>query len=238
MSWRVRRRSGAVSLTVADQPWVTVPRTRRPSGEQRLSAHLRYGSTTIAVTDGCTDPVRTVLDCARQLPFREALAVADSALRHGVDPGLLRAGAAGLQGPGSTSARLVIAHADPRAGNPIESALRAIALGVTGLAVEPQLEIDLGRFKVHPDLVDPGLGLVIEAEGWLAHGSTPERFARDLERYTLLALSRRLVLRFGRDHIVDHPEWVHSALVEAVAMRAGTRFEPAKGPSRLGSSAP
>lgn len=181
------------------------------------------------MTDGVTEPLRTVLDCARRLPFREGLAVADSALRHGVDPELLRARADALQGPGATNARLVIAHADARAGNPIESALRAIALGVTGLAVEPQHEIDLGPFTVHPDLVDPALGLVIEAEGWLAHGSTPERFTKDLERYTRLTLSGRLVLRFGRDHIVDDPDWVRTALVEAVAMRVGPRIEPAKG---------
>ena len=30
-----------------------------------------------------TSKVRTVLDCAAELPFDEALAVADSALRHG-----------------------------------------------------------------------------------------------------------------------------------------------------------
>ncbi len=30
-----------------------------------------------------TSKVRTVLDCATELPFDEALAVADSALRHG-----------------------------------------------------------------------------------------------------------------------------------------------------------
>jgi hypothetical protein len=47
------------------------------------------------VADGVTDPVRTVIDCARDLPFDEALAVADSALRSGkVGPDALRQAAA------------------------------------------------------------------------------------------------------------------------------------------------
>jgi hypothetical protein len=33
--------------------------------------------------EGVTSPAWTVIDCAKDLPFDEALAIADSALRHG-----------------------------------------------------------------------------------------------------------------------------------------------------------
>jgi very-short-patch-repair endonuclease len=210
-------------LDVPDLPWVTVPRNRKVSPAARETASISYGSTTLDVTDGVTDPIRTVLDCARKLPLPDAIAVADSALRHGtLSPEELRARAAFLRGNGAGQARYVAEHADGRAGNGLESALRAIGLRVPGLDVVPQFAIDLGSFTVHPDLVDPEHRLVIEAEGWLAHGSTQERFTRDLERYTKLILAGWLVLRFGRDEIIDHPERVARALGAALRLRIVT----------------
>jgi very-short-patch-repair endonuclease len=210
-------------LDVPDLPWVTVPRNRKVSPEARETASISYGSTTVDVTDRVTDPVRTVLDCARKLSLPQAMAVAESALRHGaVDLETLRARAATLRGNGAGQARYVAEHADGRADNGLESALRAIALRVPGLEVMPQLAIDLGSFTVHPDLVDPEHRLVFEADGWLAHGSTQERFARDLERYTKLILAGWLVLRFGRDEILDHPDRVAEALGAALRLRIVT----------------
>lgn len=73
-----------------------------------------------------TTPLRTVLDCARDLPFSEALAVADSALRAGmVDLAQLRKRAGGLRGPGAMRARRLAEHADGRAVNAVESVVRA-----------------------------------------------------------------------------------------------------------------
>ena len=199
-------------------------RNRNLIDEQRESATVCYGNTTVAVTDGVTDPLRTVLDCARRLPFREGLAVADSALRHqAIEEERLRATARSLHGPGAGQVRRVATYADGRAQNGIESALRALALDVPGLWVVPQFEIDLGAFKVHPDLVDPNLRLVIEAEGWLAQGSTRERFNKDLERYTLLGLERWLVLRFGREGILGAPNEVLAQLGAGVALTRDLR---------------
>jgi hypothetical protein len=209
---------GLEVLHVAAQPWVTIPRNRKLRG--RDGVHVGYGSTTREVTDGVTDPLRTVLDCTRRLPFTEALAVADSALRQGkIEPAELRERARQLRGTGASAARRVAGHADGRAANPLESALRAIAVHVPGLAPEPQFAIELGSFTVHPDLVDAEHRLVIEAEGWLAHGSTPERFARDLERYTTLTLAGWLVVRFGRDEIIDRGDRVAAAIEQALRLR-------------------
>ena len=64
------------------------------------------------VVDGVTSPLRTVLDCARRLPFSEALAVADSALRSGlVTEDELRLAAAGTRGPGCKNIRRAAAEA-------------------------------------------------------------------------------------------------------------------------------
>jgi len=206
-------------LHVPDTHWVTVPRNRKVAPAQREGANLVYGATVADVTNGVTDPLRTVLDCARRLPLAEALAVADSALRHGaVDLAELQAQAAGLRGNGAGAARFVAAHADGRAANGLESALRAVALKIPGLDVVPQFEIDVG-FTVHPDLVDPARRLVIEADGWLAHGSSPRRFADDLERYTQLVLHGWFVLRFGRDAILEHPERVAAAIHQSLGLR-------------------
>lgn len=84
---------------------VTVPRGRR----DRMPSFLRTRRTTVLhyaeLTEdehrtGVTGPVRTVIDCARTLPFPEALAVADSALRAGAvtSAGLIEA-ADRLSGP-------------------------------------------------------------------------------------------------------------------------------------------
>lgn len=70
--------------TVPEVTWVTLPRARgtlrrKTSGVHVHRSDLPVGSSRARVTD----PLRTVLDCARILPFDEALTVADSALRSG-----------------------------------------------------------------------------------------------------------------------------------------------------------
>ena len=66
-------------------------------------------------------------------------------------------------------------YASPLAANPFESVLRGIAIDA-GLAVQPQSPILLGSVTVHPDVVDCGRRLVIEAESWEWH-SGKEAFA-------------------------------------------------------------
>lgn len=154
--------------TPPDRPWVTYPRNRHLRPEGRAEGHPRWGSLTAAeVEAGVTDPVRTVLDCARVLPFDEALAVADSALRAGdVTRDALVATAAHLRGPGAPAARRVASLADGRAANPFESVLRAIALEVPELHLEPQHRVwDRGLWAT-VDLGDPELRLALEAEGF------------------------------------------------------------------------
>lgn len=79
--------------------------------------------------DGLTTPLRTVLDCARSLPFGEALTVADSALRLGaISTSELLAAADQASGNGCRQIRRVAEFADSRAESALESMLRSRVL--------------------------------------------------------------------------------------------------------------
>lgn len=65
-------------------PVVTVPRNRKVEAPRRDGVDVRWAQ--LPATDVVahrTTRLRTVVDCARSLPFDEALCVADSALREG-----------------------------------------------------------------------------------------------------------------------------------------------------------
>lgn len=60
-----------------DRPWVTVRRKRHLDAETRAVVNVSYADLTPdEIVDGVTSPLRTVLDCARRLPFDEATAKA------------------------------------------------------------------------------------------------------------------------------------------------------------------
>lgn len=108
-------------------------------------------------------------------------------------------------------------HADGRAANPFESVLRAIASGVAGLSVVPQLWISgIGQ----PDLVDERLRLVLEADSVEFHG---RRIAlrKDCERYNALVVEGWLVLRFAWEHVIHDPEYVRRVITGVVLLLSG-----------------
>lgn len=200
------------------QVTVTVP----PHGHRgRGDVEVRWSALSDSeVHRHVTRPARTVLDCARTLPFDEALAVADSALREGaVEPHELQAAAASLPRTGRSRALKVVEAADARAANPFESVVRAVALDVPGLTVEPQGEVP-GVGWV--DLLDHRLGLVVEADSFQHHG-TLAGLRRDVRRYTDLTRRGLTVVRFlWEEAMFDQPR-VHAVLVDAVAQCAAVR---------------
>jgi very-short-patch-repair endonuclease len=199
-----------------DRPWVTVARSRNISTARREAVHLVYADIGDDVIDGVTAPVRTVIDCARRLPFDEALAVADSALRAGdVTQADLKAASATLKGRGAAHSRMVASSATPRAANPFESVLRAIALEFP-LDLTPQTPVVVGGQTYVPDLVDTTRKLVLEADSWRFHASQ-QGHARDCRRYNALALGGWLVLRFTWDQVMHSPDYVRQVLAEAVS---------------------
>ena len=209
LGWKVKR------LPVS--PVVTVPRNRKLPPARRDGVDVRWANLPVSEVDRhCTTRTRTVIDCARSLPFDEALCVADSALREG------RVTRADLVGAASTSPRTgrsaaarVAELADGRAANPFESCLRAIALGVEGLSVTPQLAVPgIG----HADLGDAGLRVLLEADSFEFH-ALPAAFTYDIRRYTAMVRAGWAVLRFCWEDVMLRPQLVHDTLADVVLLQ-------------------
>ncbi len=204
--------------TVPDSPHVTVPAKRRVAVERRRGVNLhRADLHDDDVVDGVTNAEVTLLQCLRSLPFDEGLTVADSALRHGVPPSTLRRISASACGPGAPKIRRICAEATPRSANPFESVLRAIALDVVGLHVQPQRYI---AARTRPDLVDEALTIVIEADSFTWHGGRAA-LRRDAKRYNLMVLDGWIVLRFAWEDVMHDPDYVRETLTRVVALAEG-----------------
>jgi very-short-patch-repair endonuclease len=105
----------------------------------------------------------------------------------------------------------------PRAANPFESFLRAIALDVAGLAVRPQVNIRGPDIVARPDLVDEDLRIVLEADSFQWHGGRTQ-LSSDARRYDLLVVSGWIVLRFSYEHVMLQPEFVRRVLARGVML--------------------
>jgi very-short-patch-repair endonuclease len=205
--------------TVPELPDVTVRRNRVIAEERRAGVVLHRADLAAHEVEGMvTSRERTMIDCMRSLPFDEALAIADSALRHnGLTKRRLVELAATVKGAGAPQARWVAREATPLAANPFESVLRALALCVTGLDLRPQVVIADASGRGRPDLVDPRRRLVLEAESHSWH-SRRGALRRDCRRYTKLVLLGWRVLRFAWEDVMFDQDYVRECLVEAAAL--------------------
>lgn len=196
-----------------ERSWVTVPRGRRLTAKARAATHVTYAALDPAERrTGVTAPIRTVIDCARTLPFDEALAVADSALRsQDVRQRSLVEAADLVRGKGAANARRVALNADGRAANPFESVLRALILDCGLSGFEPQARVLAGDREWHPDLVNRDLGVVVEADSWTFH-ATRAGHSRDCVRYNALSLEGWVVLRFTWEQVMLAPDYVVATL--------------------------
>jgi very-short-patch-repair endonuclease len=199
------------------RPTVTVPRKRKVHASTRADVDVFWRSLAAGrVAAGqVTQPLQTLIDCARWLPFDEALAIADSALRHRsvTREQLLAAATSSNNGRGSPAVVRVLRAADGRADNPFESSLRAISLDVPGLRLVPQVEIRWkGRSPVRPDLVDERLRIVAEADSFEHHQRHPRTAGIDCARYDNLVAEGWTVLRFAWEQVMYRPDWVRRCL--------------------------
>ena len=188
---------------------VTVPRNSRPQPRKGTTVH--YADLD---DEDVTSPLRTVLDCAATLPFREGLAIADSACRlELVDQDQLLEAALRLRGPNRRRVLRVALHADGRAANPFESALRAIVIerGITGF--QPQLLIPGGYGAGRSgsdkdkrvDLGDPERLAIFEADSFEHHGLR-SALAADCRRYDELVSQGWQLLRFSYEQVMFEAE--------------------------------
>jgi very-short-patch-repair endonuclease len=166
--------------------------------------------------DPCTPvtrPLQTTLDCARRMPFCEAVVIIDSALRkRAVQAAALHAAAEAAGGPGSSRLRRAVRHADQLAGSALESVLRLL--------------IDLLDVEVRTQVLIPGVGrvdilingwLVIEADGYAFHADR-EAYRNDRRRDNALSERGYTRLRFPWEDVRSRPVEVLRQ-IEAVLLR-------------------
>lgn len=206
-----------------DLAHVTLPRGRKLREPARTGVRRHWRDLTAdEIVDGwVTSPARTVIDCCLDLPFDEALAVADSSWRAGLSPLVVRDLALRLPPRSRRKVGRVLQHVDRGAANPFESVLRALCLQVDGLSVVTQHVVKGRGFFAQVDLADQSLRIVIEAEGFETHGTRPA-LKRDCRRYTGLAARGWVVLRFTWDEVMFEPDYVLAALRETVTVRQPT----------------
>lgn len=205
--------------TQPELPEVAINPRRHLPPERRTGVRVAWMN--VAEDDvvaGVTTPLKTVLDCARHLPFDEALAIADSALRSG---SVTRAEmeAADVRGAGAAAVRRVLAHADGRAANAFESVLRALCIE-EGVDVVPQQAVELTTGTVHPDLVCRVRRFVLEADSWSFH-ATRKAHKRDCVRYNLLTAHGWRVFRFTWEQVMHEQTYVRWVLRLITSDRVG-----------------
>jgi very-short-patch-repair endonuclease len=205
---------------------ITVPHGHRRAPRRGVVVHRSRNLDPDDLRLGLTSPLRTVLDCAATLPFVQALAVADSALAFTVvRRDELLAAASATKGAGRPARLRVAEHADGRAANAFESALRGVLIeaGLTGFV--PQVEIQLPGRRVRVDLADEVRRVVLEADSYEHHGDR-EAWERDCERYDELAAAGWVVLRFTWRQVVGRPGLV-ADLVRSTLRHRALRTGPA-----------
>lgn len=210
------RRAGRGIYVLPEEIHITLPhglsRKPRPGVVIHRARHIDPDD----LRDRRTSPLRTVLDCASTLPFVEALAVADSALKYGlVTPPRLASAAAATRGPGRTSRLQIARHADGRAANAFESVLRGLLVQAGITTFVPQLVIHAGPLSLQVDLADPFAGVVLEADSFEFHGSRAD-FRRDCERYDELVAAGWVVLRLPWELVMFDHEKVLRLVTEAM----------------------
>jgi very-short-patch-repair endonuclease len=215
------KRWGITALREADQTHVTVSRARskvNPPEDVRL---FYRDIPADCIEGGVTDIVRTIVDCARDLPVPESLAIADSALRmNKVTPDQLVASAAGLRGPNSAKAKRIIGWADQRSDSVMESALRGVLYAAGFTSFEPQFAVKASDGALmHADLGDPRTRVLIEADSFLHHGE-PWQLQADAQRYDEFVAAGYALLRFTWYQILDNQEWLLD-MVDRVVRRTG-----------------
>lgn len=211
---------GWAQKSVPSRPEVTVPRQRRlkPGARDRVLPH--WSDLADDVCGIVTSPRRTLIDCMRNLPVDESLAIVDSALRaDDFTHDDVRVLAQATQGRGRARIRSVAGAATSKAANAFESVLRAQAHLVPGLHVQAQLAVAVpgSRIILHPDLGDPVHRIAVEAEGFEWHGQTAA-LTRDCRRYNTLAGLGWMVIRFSWHLVMHKPAYVHQTLMDALAV--------------------
>jgi len=186
---------------------VVVPRDHHTRSGMDIVMHRR----SVLIDGFTTSLAQTGADCARCLPFVEAVVVLDALLAQGVAAEDVLAL---LRSRGAPAARTAVLAADARAGSSGESVFR-VAAAAAGVHAVPQVYIPrVGRVDF---LIDGWL--VVEIDG-LQYHNDGKAFANDRRRDAELALQGYRVLRFTWVDVVNRTSWVVETVLSVLASRA------------------
>jgi very-short-patch-repair endonuclease len=214
-------------VEMAHQPGrhLTVPRDRRRTTYPGARIHRRdLRPDEIVQIDGMavTAALRTVLDCARTLDVRDAVVVADSAMRQfKVQPADLDEAAAAARGPGSGRIREVVDLCDPFTDSVLESVLRML-LSEHGMRPQvTQFEFRArGVLMARADFAWPDLRVIVQADGFGYH-SDRKTFLKDLRFGNFCTITGWRLLRYGWEHVFHEPSYVLRATRKVLDEAAG-----------------
>jgi very-short-patch-repair endonuclease len=209
-------------LEMVHQPatWVTVPRDRSRASYSGVSVR-RASVDETQVRHGLqvTSPLRTVLDCARELSLTDAVVIADSALRKRlVTIDELRSAAAAASGRRAAKLRRVAALADPRCGSVLESLLRVLLVeaGVSLDRTQWTIRDDDGAFVAVVDFAWLPARLIVEADGFEFHSERSD-YRKDRRRANAYCRLDWRLLRFTWEDIHLEPDYVVEAVRHELA---------------------
>jgi very-short-patch-repair endonuclease len=188
---------------------------RRPGVRLRTHAFLSSSDFTTHSNIPVTSPVRTMIDLATEATPRQLERLVNEAdKRDLVDPDSLRAalddyaGQSGVKAPHT----LLDRHTFRLSDDELEVLFRPLATAA-GLSV-PETKQIVNGFEV--DFFWPGLGLVIETDGWRYH-RTPSAQSRDALRDQVHTASGLTPLRFSHYQVKYEPNHVRDVLSRILA---------------------
>ncbi len=198
---------------------VTVPHRgqRRPSGLRVHRTSLHPGEITEVNGLKVTSPLRTAYDLARRGDLVEGVVAVDRLANvHRFDPDLLLNFSARYRGVrGNHLVPVVLAHADRRAGSPMETRLRMLIVqaGLPRPQVQWVVQDERTRTAVWLDLAWPELMIGVEYEG--EGHAEPGHVLRDVGRYTSLVDKGWRIYRYTKLEILRRPDLIVAQLSRA-----------------------
>jgi very-short-patch-repair endonuclease len=218
--------SAAEILGASCGPWdapaeVTVPH-RGQRSRPGLVVHrtsLYPGEITEVKGLKLTSPLRTAYDLARRGDLVERVVAVDRLANvHRFDPNLLLNFSARFRGArGNELVPLVLAHADRRAGSPMETRLRMLIVeaGLPRPQVQWVVQDEHSRTAVWLDLAWPERMIGIEYEG--ESHTAPDQVLRDVGRHTGLVDKGWRIYRYTKREILHRQDLIVSQLTRAFA---------------------
>lgn len=183
-------------------------------------AHVTIGPRNLPV---CT-PARVVVDLARQLPLRDALVLADSALRQNLTArshlDFVLRDCRGWRG--ARQAGRILALADRRSESVAESLARAVffELGLPNPVQQVVIKDRQGNVIARVDFLFDGRRTIVEIDGKLKYADDPDALWREKRRADKLSESGYEVVRLSWSDLIGPPELVRERILAAFARAA------------------